>query len=361
MDKRIFNIKKFIALFLALSLSLAGCSQEKNASSVQTSAGKDLEVHFIDVGQGSSTLIESDGCYMLVDGGDSKYSSKVVSYLEDQSVDKLDYIIATHYDADHLNGVVGALENYDADIVIAPDYKAESKVYKSFTSLLKEKSIKITYPKTGTKYKIGNAEFTILAPNDTHYDDANDYSVAIKLVNGNNSFILTGDAEIESEYEMLETNIDLSCDVYLAGHHGSKYSSSQAFLQALKPDSVVISAGKDNKYGHPADETMARLNAMGCDIYRTDKLGDIIATSNGKNITFNVNKSSGGNGKKNNSSSTGKNSTKKKGAYIGNVNSKKFHEKDCGSVPDEENRVYFNTADDAEDAGYNPCGNCNPE
>jgi len=85
---------------------------------------------------------------MLVDGGDSKYSSKVVSYLEDQSVDKLDYIIATHYDADHLNGVVGALENYDADIVIAPDYKAESKVYKSFTSLLKEKSIKITYPKT---------------------------------------------------------------------------------------------------------------------------------------------------------------------------------------------------------------------
>ena len=244
--------------------------------------------------------------------------------------------------------------------MIAPDYKADSKVYKSFTSLLKEKKIKITYPETGTKYKIGGAEFTILAPNDTHYDDANDYSVAIKLVNGNNSFILTGDAEIESEYEMLETGIDLSCDVYLAGHHGSRYSSSQAFLQALEPDSVVISAGKDNRYGHPSDETMARLDASGCDIYRTDKLGDIIATSNGKKITFNVNKSSGSSGKKNNNSG-GKDSAKAKGTYIGNVNSKKFHEKDCGSVPDEENRVYFNTADDAEDAGYNPCGNCNPK
>ncbi len=370
MDKRSFSIKKFIALFLAFSLSLTGCSQtvvlqngtsrkqESQTGNVQTKGGKDLEVHFIDVGQGSSTLIESDGCYMLVDGGDSKYTSKVVSYLNSQSVGRLDYIIATHYDADHLNGVVAALDNYDTGVVIAPDYKAESKVYKSFTSLLKEKKIKITYPETGTKYKIGNAEFTILAPNDTHYDDANDYSVAIKLVNGNNSFILTGDAEIESEYEMLETGIDLSCDVYLAGHHGSKYSSSQAFLQELKPDSVVISAGKDNRYGHPSDEAMARLKAAGCDIYRTDELGDIVATSNGKNITFNVNKSSGGN---KNNNSTGKNNTNKKGTYIGNVNSKKFHEKDCGSVPDEENRVYFNTSDDAEDAGYNPCGNCNPE
>lgn len=363
MDKGIFNIKKFIAVFLALSLSLAGCSQPgnvlqdstpgKQVSNVQSKGGKDLEVHFIDVGQGSSTLIESDGCFMLVDGGDSKYTSKVVSYLNNQSVERLEYVIATHYDADHLNGVVAALNNYDAGVVIAPDYKAESKIYKSFTNILKEKKIKTTYPETGTKYKIGNAEFTILAPNDTHYDDANDYSVAIKLVNGDNSFILTGDAEIESEYEMLETGIDLSCDVYLAGHHGSKYSSSQAFLKALEPDSVVISAGKDNRYGHPSDETMARFNAAGCSIYRTDQLGDIVAISDGNNITFNVNKSSGGNRKKSN--------TKKIGAYIGNVNSKKFHEKNCGSVPDEENRVYFNTADEAEGAGYNPCGNCTPE
>lgn len=369
MDKNIFRIKKFIALFLAISLALAGCSQvtvqnssnstsneeKSQANNVSATGSGNLEVHFIDVGQGSSTLIESNGHYMLIDGGDSKYASRVVSYLDDEDARKLDYVIATHYDADHLNGVVGALEAYDADVVIAPDYKAESKIYQSFTRVMKEKGIKITYPETGKKYKIGDAEFTILAPNDTHYDDANDYSVAIKLVNGNNTFILTGDAEIESEYEMLETGIDLSCDVYLAGHHGSRYSSSEAFLQAMQPESVVISAGKNNKYGHPSDEAMARINAMGCDVYRTDQLGDIIATSDGKNIKFNVKKSSGGSKKKKNST------TKTKGEFIGNVNSKKFHEKDCGSVPDEENRVYFNTAEEAESAGYEPCGNCKPE
>lgn len=367
-------IKKFLALMIAAGIFFTGCSDggsgagsieddsrsvasllEDGSKSLEASDNGNLEVHFIDVGQGSATLIESDGHYMLIDGGDSKYASRLVSYLQDESVNKLDYVIATHYDADHLNGIVGALNSYDADTVIAPDYKAESKVYKSFRSLIKEKNMDITYPVTGTEYKIGDAEFTILAPNDTHYDDANDYSVAIKLVNGENSFIMTGDAEIESEYEMIETGIDLSCDVYLAGHHGSRYSSSEAFLQAMQPESVVISAGKNNKYGHPSDEAMARINAMGCDVYRTDQLGDIIATSDGKNIKFNVKKSSGGSKKKKNST------TKTKGEFIGNVNSKKFHEKDCGSVPDEENRVYFNTAEEAESAGYEPCGNCKPE
>lgn len=369
MDKNKLRVRKFLALFLALSLVLTGCSfnnvitdkvtsgeVSSDGQNTQQKKGGDLEIHFIDVGQGSSALIESNSHFMLVDGGDSKYSSRVVSYLEDQDVDKLDYVIATHYDADHLNGVVGALNSYDAEVVIAPDYKAKSKVYQSFIDVLDSKNIDITYPKTGTKYKIGNAEFTILAPNDIHYSDANDYSVAIKLVNGSNTFIMTGDAEIESEYEMLETGIDLSCDVYMAGHHGSKSSSSQAFMQAMQPASVVISVGKNNKYRHPSDEAMARFNAMGCDIYRTDELGDIIAVSDGKTIKFNTKASKKGTGKK-----KGSTSSKSGNNYIGNVNSKKFHKKACSSLPDEENMVYFGTINEAEDAGYEPCGICNPE
>lgn len=335
--------------------------QENSNKGQKSSDSKNLEVHFIDVGQGSATLIESDGHYMLIDGGDSKYESRLVSYLQDESVGKLDYVIATHYDADHLNGVVGALNSYDADVVIAPDYTAESKVYKSFVSLIEEKDIDITYPETGTEYKIGDAEFTILAPNDTHYDDANDYSVAIKLVNGENSFIMTGDAEIESEYEIIETGIDLSCDVYLAGHHGSKYSSSQAFMQAMRPESVVVSAGKDNKYGHPAEDVIARFNAMGCDIYRTDELGDIIAVSDGKNITFNTVKSSGTSKEKNKNSSKTNNSQTGVANFVGNANSRKYHLPDCGSLPDKENQVYFSTIREAEKAGYAPCGNCDPD
>lgn len=373
MVKKITNT---IVLVLAASLLFTGCSQGSNtksdgpvavlqneSSQINSEAAQDgnLEVHFIDVGQGSATLIESKGHYMLVDGGDKKYTSRLVSYLQDEGVGSLDYIIATHYDADHLNGVTGTLSVYNADMVIAPDYKAESKVYKSFINIMDEKDIDITYPETGTEYKIGDAKFTILAPNDTHYDDANDYSVAIKLVNGNNSFVMTGDAEIESEYEMLETGIDLSCDVYLAGHHGSKYSSSQAFMQAMHPESVVISAGKDNKYGHPSEDALARFNAMGCDIYRTDELGDIIAISDGKNITFNTEKSSGStkSNKKNNSSKTNK-GQQKAANFIGNINSKKYHLPDCGSLPDKENQISFSTTDEAKNAGYAPCGNCNP-
>lgn len=358
---------RFLVLILASVIAFTGCSKNGSPSSEQNdravvSLQKDnkqndnnLEVHFIDVGQGSATLIESEGHYMLVDGGDSKYTSKLISYLQNESVGKLDYVIATHYDADHLNGVIDALDLYSADVVIAPNYKAESKVYQSFISIIDEKNIDITYPKTGTSYKIGDAEFTILAPNDTHYSDANDYSVAIKLVNGNNSFIMTGDAEIESEYEMIETGIDLSCDVYLAGHHGSKYSSSQAFMQEMNPESVVISVGKDNRYGHPSKDALARLNAMGCDIYRTDELGDIVAVSDGKNITFNAVVSS------NKNVSTTNKTKVDKANFVGNANSRKYHLPDCGALPDKENQVYFSTIREAEKAGYAACGKCDPD
>lgn len=381
MDTTKVTIKKFLAFMLATSLIFTGCSKnsdvagneeneravvslqnDSNSDSTETSKEETLEVHFIDVGQGSATLIEENGHYMLIDGGDSEYTSKLISYLQNEDVDKLDYVIATHYDADHLNGVIDALNLYNADTVIAPDYKAKSKVYESFINLVDEKNIDITYPESGSEYKMGNAEFTILAPNDTHYDDANDYSVAIKLINGSNSFIMTGDAEIESEYEMLETGIDLSCDVYLAGHHGSKYSSSQAFMQAMHPKSVVISVGKNNKYGHPAEDTLARFNAMGCNIYRTDELGDIIAISDGKNITFNTKESSGSIEKiEGGSSSKTINRQTKQPRFIGNINSKKYHLPDCGSLPDEENQVYFNTIQEAKKAGYEPCGKCNPD
>lgn len=321
-----------------------------------------LIVHYIDVGQGSSTLIETNGHYMLIDGGDRAYSSTVVTYLKKLKVEKLDYVIVTHYDSDHLNGVVGALNVYDADMLFAPDYEADSKIYKSFKELIKKKGIEPVNPDVGAKYGIGDAEFTILAPNDTHYSDANDYSIAIKLEYGDTSFIFTGDAETESEYEMLENGIDLSCDVYLAGHHGSKYSSSQAFMQAAKPEYVVISVGKDNKYGHPSEEALARFAAMRCTVYRTDECGDIIAESDGKDITFRASKKKNINDKKtvknNNADTDSTNNTK--GKYIGNVKSKKYHLEDCGSLPDEENRIYFKSKKEAKAAGYSACGNCEP-
>ncbi len=373
---------KIISMLVLTGMLMSGCGgvmpQSGNDSSVisestisdsESNLSDDLQVHFIDVGQGSATLISSDNHYMLVDGGDRKYSSRVVSYLSDAGVRSLDYVIATHYDADHLNGVVGALNAFQTDNVISPDYQADSKVYQSYMKAVQTKRVHLIRPKTGDTYKLGKAKFVILAPNDTHYDDANDYSVAIKLTYGDNRFVMTGDAEIESEYEMLENGIPLDCDVYLAGHHGSKNSSSQAFLQAMRPKAVVISVGKDNSYGHPTKEALARFQSMKCKVYRTDKLGDIVATSDGHTITIHTQsgKDSGditqSQNTKNENSYTQNSGKSQKKAYhfIGNVNSKKYHKDNCSSLPDEKNRVYFKSKKEAEQAGYTACKVCMQE
>lgn len=329
-----------------------------------------MTVHFLDVGQGSAVLVESNGHFMLIDGGDREASSKVVSYLKKQGVKKLDLVVVSHYDSDHLNGVVGALNVFKVGNVIAPDYTADSRVYQSFVSILKEKNLQRITPEPGEQYKIGKAKFTILAPNQKEYSDENNYSVAIRLVNGKNRFVITGDAEKESEYEMLENGQSLSCDVYMAGHHGSANSSSQQFLQAMDPAYTVISAGEDNNYGHPSQETMARLKAAGCKVFRTDEQGTVVAVSNGKKITWNQKPSStwayrefgsstsiaGSSGSKKTESPQ----EKEEGNYIGNRNSKKFHRNTCSGLPDEKNRVYFESVQEAEAAGYDSCGLCRP-
>lgn len=362
------------------SAPLEGGSVRKAAA-----AGKStMKVHYIDVGQGSAVLVQSGAHFMLIDGGDRDASSKVVSYLKRQKVKKLDYVVVSHYDADHLNGVVGALNVFKVNRVIAPAYTADSRVYESYCNIIAQKKIATTRPKAGKKYKLGKARFTILAPNSSGYTDENNYSIALKLVNGKNRFVITGDAETESEYEMLENGQNLSCDVYMAGHHGSANSSSEKFLQAMKPKYAVISCGADNNYGHPAQSAMSRLKAIGTKIFRTDAQGTIVATSNGSRIKWNKSPSklwsyreygsstligadgsashisgSDTSGSDNAANSTPALANGQK--YIGNVNSKKFHLPSCNGLPYEKNRVYFDSIDAAHQAGYSPCGLCRPE
>ena len=267
--------KRIIMTFLMAAMLVGGLTgldgtyhesrsgqQEGQGVQKAAAAGKStMKVHYIDVGQGSAVLVQSGVHFMLIDGGDSDASSKVVSYLKRQKVKKLDYVVVSHYDSDHLNGVVGALNVFKVKRVIAPAYTADSRVYESYCNIIAQKKIATTRPKVGKKYKLGKARFTILAPNSSGYVDENNYSIALKLVNGKNRFVITGDAETESEYEMVENGQNLSCDVYMAGHHGSANSSSEKLLQAMKPKYTVISCGADNNYGHPAQSAMSRLKA----------------------------------------------------------------------------------------------------
>lgn len=251
-------------------------------------AAAQTDVHVLDVGQGLSVLIESNGHYMLYDGGDSDKSSYVVSYLQQEGVPSLDYVVASHYDSDHLNGVVGALNAFSVSNVWGPSYITDTKVFESFNSIVASKGLVKTQPAVGSEYQLGDATIQVLAPSENNYSDVNNYSIAIKVKDGNTSFLITGDAESDSETEMVNSGIDLDSTVYVMGHHGSGTSTSWDLLQKSTPEYAVLSCGSGNSYGHPHVESMEKLQTMGIQLLRTDKQGNIIASTDGNTITWNV-------------------------------------------------------------------------
>lgn len=205
----------------ANSAAIAAGSENLVMLSGNNSSQTDLlEIHFLDVGQGLSVFAASGGQTMLYDGGDRDYSSFVVSYLKEQGVDSLNYIIASHYDADHINGLVGAMNAFSVDTIIGPDYVHSSRVYESFINQAQELGKEIDHPEVGTEYYLGNSKITILSPKNI-VKSSNNNSVAIKIENGEHTIIIMGDAEHAAEADILLSGIDLDCTVLVPGHHGS--------------------------------------------------------------------------------------------------------------------------------------------
>lgn len=252
-------------------------------------AAAQTDIHVLDVGQGLSVLIESNGHYMLYDGGDSDKSSYVVSYLQQEGVPSLDYVVASHYDSDHLNGVVGALNAFPVSNVWGPNYTTDTRVFESFNSVVSQKGLSRVQPAIGSQIQLGDATIQVLAPSGTDYSDVNNYSIAVRVQDGNTSFLITGDAEAESEAQMIASGLTLDSDVYVMGHHGSGTSTSWDLLQAATPEYAVLSCGAGNSYGHPHVESMEKLQAMEIQLLRTDKQGNIVASTDGTTITWNVN------------------------------------------------------------------------
>lgn len=398
---RIKKYCRWIAVLLFLLVFNSGCSGETAdavaANSTKTDAGTanstktdvsaangtaaeapggTLMVTFLDVGQGNAVLVEQDGQYMLIDGGDREYSSFVVSYLKEQGVEELVYVISSHYDADHLNGLVGALNVFPCEKVLAADYTTDSRVYESFCDVVEEKDISLVYPAMGDTYTFGDAEFTVVCPDNYDYADDNDNSVGIRLVYGENSFLICGDADSGMERMMMESGLELDSDVYLASHHGSAGSSSLEFLQTVSPATVVISAGEGNSYGHPTQRVLEDVQSVGAELYRTDEQGTIVVTSDGSTLTWNVEPCTDyRSGEALAADAAGKSEESDEGqpgqseesaremTYIMNRNTKKFHLPSCSSAADisPENRAEFNgLREDLIGAGYEPCKRCNP-
>jgi competence protein ComEC len=260
--------------------------KQEEAAKVNTKIEGQLKVHYIDVGQGDCALIHVNDAAMLIDAGDRGYGSGIVNYIKAQGIKKLDYVIFTHPHADHTGGGADVINAFDIGQIIMPKVSHTSKTFENLLITIKNKGMKINTPKPGEEYSLGNAKFTILGPNSASYHNLNNYSVVNKVIFGNTSFLFAGDAEGISENEILSKGFDIKADVLKVGHHGSDTSTGEQFLKAVGPKHAIISCGKGNKYGHPTQAVLARLAAHKVELYRTDESGTIIATSDGKTITF---------------------------------------------------------------------------
>lgn len=385
--------KRFLLAVLLIALSLTGCSvdgairdqrgqdggeirselqdQEKETGQETEQEETDLRVTYLDVGQGNAILAESQGHFMLIDGGDRESSSFVVSYLKEQGIERLDHILISHFDEDHLAGAIGALHNFEVGTLITPDHPTDSSIYRSYRETVEELGYQEVHPKPGDGFRLGSAGFRVISPVSYGHEDENQDSVGIILQNGENRFYIGGDIGLEGEKEILEAGIDIRADVCLMNHHGSHVS--RRFFQAVDPSYVVISCGEGNSYGHPRQDTMELIDSFQVPLFRTDKQGTIIAESDGQKITFDQEPCSDHSpGKKEQGSGTKENGSEEPEEIISNasedtcdlvlnVHTKKIHKPGCPYISsiDQDNRVYFKGEKEMLlEQGYSVCKGC---
>lgn len=265
---------------------------EQASAGVLSNAGNlsddGLKVHFIDVGQADSVLIQAGTHAMLIDAGNHDDVGLIKRYLEQQGIKELEYVVGTHPHEDHIGGLDGIISSYPVREVIMPKVTATTTTFKDVAAAVQKKGLKITTPVPNNKIMLGDAECVIYAPNSGEYQELNNYSVVIRVKYGSTAFLFTGDAEGISEEEMINKGYELSADVLKVGHHGSASSTTSAFLKKVHPQYAVISVGKDNSFRHPSQQTIDRLLKNNIQIYRTDLQGNILAVSDGETIHFSL-------------------------------------------------------------------------
>ncbi len=312
-----------------------------------------LEIHFLDVGQGDATLIKCNDHALLIDAGDSTNATAVQMYLKKQSVEFLDAVIWTHPDSDHIGGADVITTKYNIGTVYMTDQQADTKAYRDLMDAMEYRNYKQTVPVPGDCFDLGGATVTFLAPIETPYEDTNNNSIVCRIVFGDNTFLFMGDAELEEEEAILNSDVELAADVLKIAHHGSFASTGEYFLAAVHPMYAVISCGKDNPYGFPHAKTLERLSLRDVKVFRTDEQHNIVMTSDGNNITWNTASSEFREAE----------SIVQGAVYIGNMTNRKLHKASCTGLPQLRNQILFDTLEEAEAAGYtaqNQCKICRP-
>lgn len=235
-----------------------------------------LYIHFIDVDQGDSILIKYENQEMLIDCGKNSEGHDVLDYLEDEGVTEIDYLLVTHPDSDHIGGCDEVIKGMRTNTIIMNGEDKETFSYKEFMREVDDEQLIIA--RKGHSWTIGPANIEVIQVSND-YDDSNQNSIVTKLTHVNTEVLLTGDCDRECEEELISK--DIRSDILKVAHHGSKFGSNEDFLRKVRPEVAIISVGENNNYGHPARETLDRLNDEGVTIYRTDLRGDIIVKSDG--------------------------------------------------------------------------------
>ena len=257
--------------------------KNKTSKSPNIDPQNELDVYFLDVGQADSILIKSKDEYMLIDGGNNNDGPLLVNYFKSLGIENFKYIVGTHPHEDHIGGLDDIIDNFNVNTIYIPDAITTTKTFEDLLDSIERKNLTYNVPKIDSTFYLGEAKFKVIYTS-TNTSDLNNTSIVLKMTYGNKSFLFTGDAT--SKTEKIIENKDIKADILKVGHHGSKYSSTDNFLEKVDPKYAIISVGKNNIYNHPEKTTLSKFEEKNIIVYRTDEDGTILAKSDGTNLNL---------------------------------------------------------------------------
>ena len=269
-------------LFDNVSNATASINDSTKSDKIDAKVNENFSVSFIDVGQADSVLIRNGNYNMLIDAGNNEDGEKLVNYFKSLGIEEFTYVFATHPHEDHIGGMDDIINNFKIDNYYMSNKLSTTKTFMDVLDALDGRNLKYTVPNKGDTLKLGDANIKVIYPGDDK-SNINDSSIVLKITYGKNSFLLTGDATSNVERKIY--NEDNKSDVLKVAHHGSSYSSTDVFLDKVKPYYAVISVGKNNIYNHPSNKTLEKLNKRNIKAYRTDLDGTIVFISDGDNLS----------------------------------------------------------------------------